>query len=390
MLPAAMTFARASPPLFLVLITGLMVAACVIEGRAEALRRRILQAAGSPQGLILGSCVLYVAASVAWTPEPAFARAVEHLLHILGVTASLVVLWCAITIDGEPAWRTAGMDPTRTMAWGVVAAAVLTIAHFAFDGALNAAVGAATEDFRLNRAAVAMTLLIPIVAPALWRDGTKGAALALASLAVIAVWMSESASAKLASLVVVGVGIGASVAPRSTFAAVAGLTLAALLFAPLYTIGLNAIIPPAVHEAVGYKSLTIRGEIWGEFARLISHAPLLGQGLEASNVVQHTRLVDGLPADRVALLSWGHPHNAALQIWFELGVVGVMLAALAIGCAFYGFAARTGTALRDLTALTAAIVAISFVSHGAWQAWWLSLVGIAGVAGATSAASKRR
>ena len=68
-----------------------------------------------------------------------------------------------------------------------------------------------------------------------------------------------------------------------------------------------------------------------------------------------------------------HPHNAALQLWLELGVPGAVLFALfaallwrALATARWPrlYAAATGAGL------TVALVA-SFTTYGVWQEWWL-------------------
>lgn len=76
-----------------------------------------------------------------------------------------------------------------------------------------------------------------------------------------------------------------------------------------------------------------------------------------------------------------HPHNGLLQVWVELGVVGVILmttvalVTLSImrrivrrrveGAAFTGCLATTG--------------AVAFLSFGAWQSWWISAFWLIGV-----------
>ena len=59
--------------------------------------------------------------------------------------------------------------------------------------------------------------------------------------------------------------------------------------------------------------------IWDNVARLIPDRPLIGAGFDASrhyNPSEGRQIYAALPL---------HPHNAALQIWYELGVVGLLI-----------------------------------------------------------------
>jgi O-antigen ligase len=77
-----------------------------------------------------------------------------------------------------------------------------------------------------------------------------------------------------------------------------------------------------------------------------------------------------------------HPHNAALQLWFELGVVGAVLATL-----FWVWLwARIGAVAEDsrtdagiAAAVAVAYLTIGALSFGVWQEWWLAL-GVLGAA----------
>lgn len=75
-----------------------------------------------------------------------------------------------------------------------------------------------------------------------------------------------------------------------------------------------------------------------------------------------------------------HPHDAALQIWFELGVAGAALFAVA-----WVWVARIIADVserdRPLAAAGAGAAAAYFVigalSFGVWQDWWLAVAAFA-------------
>jgi O-antigen ligase len=126
---------------------------------------------------------------------------------------------------------------------------------------------------------------------------------------------------------------------------------------------------PAMHNASGVakESWSARVGIWRFTADKIAEKPWLGWGMDAS------RMFDPIPL---------HPHNAALQLWLEIGAVGVALAAL-----FWAYMwARLGVLAEESrsNAGVAAAVAVAYLtigglSFGVWQEWWLALGVLAAV-----------
>ena len=71
-----------------------------------------------------------------------------------------------------------------------------------------------------------------------------------------------------------------------------------------------------------------------------------------------------------------HPHNAVLQVWLELGGVGVALGfgplIFTIWRAFRSPAWRTRPVQAMISAAAAAAVSVALISFGIWQEWFLS------------------
>jgi O-antigen ligase len=109
-----------------------------------------------------------------------------------------------------------------------------------------------------------------------------------------------------------------------------------------------------------------RLDIW-TFAtdRIIEH-PLRGLGLDASRVFP-----EAIPL---------HTHNAALQVWLELGAVGAVLMCLG-WVAIFNLINHLIQRDRNLGAVAAATavtyLTIGAVSFGVWQEWWLALGALA-------------
>jgi O-antigen ligase len=113
-------------------------------------------------------------------------------------------------------------------------------------------------------------------------------------------------------------------------------------------------------------STDARLDIWRLVSERVLQQPLRGWGLDASRL---------LPPP-VQL----HPHNGALQIWFELGAHGAVLTAL-IWWALFDLLARAARADRVGAAAAAAApsayLVIGALSFGVWQEWWLGLGAVA-------------
>lgn len=110
-----------------------------------------------------------------------------------------------------------------------------------------------------------------------------------------------------------------------------------------------------------------RVEIWNRVHELISEHVWIGHGFDTARIVAQG-----------AGVSFLHPHNGLLQVWLELGLVGVVL--------FLGWAAaaawaykQTDPAPRMLATTAATVTALAvfwLISFGIWQGWWLAAIGL--------------
>jgi len=121
-----------------------------------------------------------------------------------------------------------------------------------------------------------------------------------------------------------------------------------------------------------FSSARHRIEIWGRAANRVPDAPLLGHGIDAARTMPpragETSRFDTLTDHLFPL----HPHNAFLEVWLELGALGV---ALSLGLIFRLSAAIGRLPPRLIPFATAQLAAASVlggVAYGIWQAWWMS------------------
>lgn len=114
--------------------------------------------------------------------------------------------------------------------------------------------------------------------------------------------------------------------------------------------------------------------IWRFVVEHIEKRPFLGWGLDASRSIEGGRNpVAGYETTFGEVLPL-HPHNAFLQIWLELGGVGAVLLALAIGILLRTIE-RGSKNKKDFAAIAALISTyfiVGQVSFGVWQNWWLA------------------
>jgi len=141
-----------------------------------------------------------------------------------------------------------------------------------------------------------------------------------------------------------------------------GLTVLYFAFAPAFFAVVGQSLPHwQGDQGLAKASWGIRLDIWRFTAAKISERPWLGWGIDGS------RVWDAIPL---------HPHNAALQLWLELGVVGA-----ALGTLFWTYIwASIGAAAEAnrfnggvYAAVAVAYLSIGGMSFGVWQEWWLAL-----------------
>lgn len=229
--------------------------------------------------------------------------------------------------------------------------------------------------FYFNQGAAVMAILAWPAMLALVREGAPKAALCLFPLALVVVALGESESAGGGLLVG---GLAALVAlyrPKATILVAAVLTTLGVLTAPLVVRALPSTETLRAHFIPEMNGLMPRIAIWNYTADRIEERPLAGWGLNSS------RFFSSAADKRVLDPNWDivteplplHPHNAILQWWLELGLVGAALFAAVIGLLYRALLGRASALPKalGLAQLTTAI-SIASLGYGIWQGWWLA------------------
>lgn len=115
--------------------------------------------------------------------------------------------------------------------------------------------------------------------------------------------------------------------------------------------------------------------IWNEIAHLALQSPFLGVGADMTYVLKP--LLHETPKTAPDFAGYGipHPHNVYLQVWVELGLVGILLLTLmGISCLILIW--RLSAAERPYACGLFAASATSIgASYGMWQIWFMSIFG---------------
>lgn len=107
-------------------------------------------------------------------------------------------------------------------------------------------------------------------------------------------------------------------------------------------------------------SWAVRMSYWSHTVDWILARPVRGWGLDASRVM----------GPGITL----HPHNGALQIWLELGLVGAVAAAVFWGLILIRLEReRPDLPMAGVAGSAAAFILFAWINYGLWQQWWMAV-----------------
>ena len=314
-------------------------------------------------------------------------------LKLGGYGASgLLLIWIALKYGGAMK-RASGLGHLI----GIAAITVAMAIDLVTSGAVSTLLfGATAHSGVINLNATATTYLALLAWPLfVWlRDsGRAWTAILLPTLAFIFAFSFGQFANFVALLAGAVIFVMAMVRPRATAIIVAILSAGFVLLAPvtgkLLAPGPWLLSVPSPIQFSAYH----RTKIWEFSAKRIAERPIIGWGIDASRRIPggNTKLninrdlqfkyrnnpeVEDRRYRTVIVAMPLHPHNAALQVWLELGLIGaILLAALCGGVPLACLRAtwpRASMAAGLATFSTAYVIAM--LSFSLWQSRWNALL----------------
>jgi hypothetical protein len=346
----------------LVSVAGLCAAGLVLSAGRIWLTRILLVAT-----ILLGSLLLWGIVSALWSVNPM--RSLVVAARLAGLFTVGVALAAGAELVAAP----------RRQTFLLLIGMALGIAMVTIDLATAGSLSSLVSDrvFRptwLNQASVSFALLVWPASAVLISLGQTIFAALLAGVTAVTVYALAGTSAKVVLLAGPAMGLLLYRARPVVARAALAISIIAVIAAPLTFARLERL--PGLGEiADNFKiSAGHRLLIWSFAGDRIAERPVTGWGLDSSRAIPGG---DDLIRPRETWMPL-HPHNAALQVWLELGAPGAALFAL-LAAIVWGALARVEWpplfAAAAGASLTIAFVEC-FATYGIWQEWWIGTLSL--------------
>ncbi len=72
-----------------------------------------------------------------------------------------------------------------------------------------------------------------------------------------------------------------------------------------------------------------------------------------------------------------HPHNNTIQIWLELGIIGIICFYFSLFYAWYKLIFKSSASKSYYTFISSSILSLFLInqsSYGLWQTWWIASI----------------
>lgn len=355
-------------------IVALLVLTLVAQPCWDATKDTLLRLVRNPLVWLGAALTLWAAITLFWTPEP----------HPIDVPRAAIVPVMGLLLVA--AVRALPQADAQRLTRIVVISAFVMLALLGLEvlskGALLRLVVQTPDVIApgqvspvVEHAARGAAVIAPLVYVYAYLIATRSGRARTALLFIVAALLvCKATSMDAAWVAILAGGIAFGVAYYAPRAALIGLFGGLMVYAALApAISATVLTLDGIDNlaAPGMSGTYSRIGIWQEAARRIAEHPFIGHGFDATRVLgAHTGLIPGTPWPALPL----HTHNAFLQVWLELGVVGIALVVAMLAAALralWPLAARPLALAVVLATLTSTAV-VALISFGIWQHWWLA------------------
>ena len=329
----------------------LIVIAAAIDGAQRPVAATARAIARSPAGIAAGVAFLWCCLSLIWTPFPA--QASERLLNIAATIAMAVAGYLAL----PDRMRSANLYLVPV---GVVLAAAVGCAVAVFGVPVQRTPEVVAQN--LDRGLTALALMVWPAAAWLNSRGRPFEALGVAALVGLATRLGPQGAPPIAFAAgALAYGLTAA-AGRRGVAAVAWAGAGLLALAPLIPFAMRPLAGLVLETGHSIpRTLRIwRSIVAGEPERLIT-----GHGFETA---LRGRLEGLLPVNA--------PNTILFELWYELGVVGALAAAVALFAAVSASGRNSPSVVPGMTAAFATAFAFAWLGVGTAQMWWFTALAL--------------
>lgn len=359
------------PPVAVLAPHGLVVLFAItalFSALSKPIRRSALTSFQQPLGYILGLILIWMLCSTVWAPNP-----LESVKLWFSVSAIFIGGLLLIAAARHLSYKEARIASAALAVSGILLIVLITV-ELSFDNILVRTVrsfvnykGSEVTANNVNGATtIAAVLALPILA-AVRDHSNKLCCYGVAVLMLAVLWFSPMEAAAVALVAALLSFMLAIVWSRILFTALTSFFCMGIMIAPLLPsfflasiarfFDINTLPSPWLHRIY----------IWNFVADRIAEKPFFGWGFDSARAIPGNDEFFYEGAQALPL----HPHNGALQLWLELGAIGVLV--------FIPLALLIWNKLRQekpaiIAMGTATIVSWAFfslVSFGAWHNWWL-------------------
>jgi O-antigen ligase len=244
-----------------------------------------------------------------------------------------------------------------------------------------------SESGNYSRGIIILTIMMPLSVAMYLNEKKYNLAIVIFTLATVVIILGPNNSSKIAlicallsSLLIYFFG------PRA-FLCFGILSITIILFLPVLSTKVFPVITNIDKNNSYYmpwQSMPAGGSVihrllvWEYVGSEIYKKPLLGHGVGTSRLIGQNIILNAPNSD--IEIKGGiplHPHNNFLQIWLELGIVGIIIITLIwIKVIKFGIRIRKNSYILG-TGICSSIVTIFVIcnlSFGVFQAWWMSII----------------